>query len=141
MADIAHEPRLRPETEAAIGAALIGCNSAQVPEFPPPFTIGLVLRHPGTGAVEGGLTARISFNRMFVEMLVVPERLRGQGVGRQLMDEAEQQARAHRCTGIWLDTFSFQAPGFYEKLGFSVFGEIPDYPPGHSRIFLHKPLG
>ena len=44
-------------------------------------------------------------------------------------------------TGIWLDTFSFQARRFYEKLGYVVFGELPDYPAGHSRYFLQKRLG
>ncbi|MDB5536981.1 MAG: Acetyltransferase family protein, partial [Devosia sp.] len=42
--------------------------------------------------------------------------------------------------GIWLDTFSFQARPFYEKLGYSVFGTIPDYPPGGARYFLSKTL-
>jgi ribosomal protein S18 acetylase RimI-like enzyme len=57
-----------------------------------------------------------------------------------LMREAEAVARENGCTGIWLDTFSFQAPGFYEKLGYTVFGTLADYPPGHSRFFLHKTL-
>jgi len=140
MAEIAYEPKLSPESDAAIGRALIGFNLSQVPDFPAPETIGLVLRHPESGAVDGGLTARISFNRMFVEMLVVPERLRGQGVGRTLMEQAESVARERGCTGIWLDTFTFQAPGFYQKLGYSVFGELADYPPGHSRVFFHKHL-
>jgi ribosomal protein S18 acetylase RimI-like enzyme len=39
---------------------------------------------------------------------------------------------------VWLDTFSFQARGFYEKLGYTVFGEIENHPPGHSRFFLRK---
>ena len=43
------------------------------------------------------------------------------------------------CHSVWVDTFSFQAPGFYPKLGYKVFGEL-DYPPGHKRIFLQKRL-
>ena len=78
---------------------------------------------------------------MFIELLFVPERLRGQGVGRQLMAEAERIAREHGLVGIRLDTFEFQARGFYEKLGFTVFGEIADHPPGSSRYFLSKLLG
>ncbi|KFC68571.1 putative acetyltransferase [Devosia sp. LC5] len=140
MADIVYEAKLTPQSETAIGDALVAFNRSQVPSFPAPETIGLVLKRPDDGSVEGGLTARISFNHMFVEMLVVPERLRGQGVGRQLMQQAEAVARERGCAGIWLDTFSFQAPGFYEKLGYAVFGAIGNYPPGHSRFFLHKPL-
>lgn len=140
MVEIGYEAVLQPDSEAAIGAALIAFNRAQVPDFPAPRTLGLTLRHPETGVIDGGLTARISFNWMFVEMLIVPARLRGQGVGTQLMAQAEALAREAGCAGIWLDTFSFQAPGFYARLGFSVFGEITHYPPGASRFFLQKLL-
>ena len=56
------------------------------------------------------------------------------------MEQAEAVAREQGCVGIWLDTFTFQAPGFYRKLGYALFGEIPDYPPGSSRFFLSKRL-
>ena len=49
--------------------------------------------------------------------------------------------RRRGCTGIWLDTFTFQAPGFYEKLGFTVFGRLEDYPPGEARVFYAKQIG
>jgi ribosomal protein S18 acetylase RimI-like enzyme len=52
--------------------------------------------------------------------------------------QAEQEAKARGCRGVWLDTYSFQARGFYERLGYAVFGTLDDYPPGQSRIFLHK---
>ncbi|MGC6728099.1 hypothetical protein ACP0GO_26835, partial [Escherichia coli] len=41
---------------------------------------------------------------------------------------------------MWLDTYSFQARGFYEKLGYTVFGTIDDFPPGHQRFFGRKRL-
>jgi ribosomal protein S18 acetylase RimI-like enzyme len=56
------------------------------------------------------------------------------------MAEAERIAIDRQCEGIWLDTFSFQAPGFYAKLGFERFGLIKDFPPGQSRHFLMKRL-
>ena len=56
------------------------------------------------------------------------------------MRTAEEVARERGCAGIWLDTFSFQARGFYEKLGYTVFGRIDDYPPGQSRFWLRKHL-
>jgi len=54
--------------------------------------------------------------------------------------DSNGRGRAMRrgCSGAWLDAFSFQARGFYEKLGYAVFGSIEDYPPGHSRFFLKK---
>jgi hypothetical protein len=56
------------------------------------------------------------------------------------MHAAEAEAVRRRCIGIWLDTFTFQAPSFYQRLGFAVFGTIPAYPPGHSRHFMLKRL-
>jgi hypothetical protein len=52
---------------------------------------------------------------------------------------AEGRAVERGCHSAWVDTFSFQAPGFYRKLGYEVFGEL-DYPPEHKRFFLRKRL-
>lgn len=90
------------------------------------------------GAVEGGLYASSAYDWLVIELLFVPERLRGNGVGSQLVAEAEQLARARGCIGAWLDTFSFQARGFYEKLGYSLAGTIPDHPVGGARYFMVK---
>jgi hypothetical protein len=53
---------------------------------------------------------------------------------------AEAEAVRRGCHGAQLDTYSFQAQGFYEKLGYAVFGIVEDYPSGHSRIYLSKRL-
>ncbi|MDH0647842.1 GNAT family N-acetyltransferase [Pseudomonas sp. GD03858] len=98
------------------------------------------LRDGLTGEVTGGLYGRLGGGWMFVELLVVPEASRGQGLGRELMGKAEALARREGCVGIWLDTFSFQAPAFYRALGFEVFGELGDYLQGHRRYFLSKRL-
>ena len=102
--------------------------------------LGVLLLHPDTGAIIGGLWGDSYFAHVFVELLFIPEDLRHRGIGRQLMATAEQEAQRRGCIGIWLDTFSFHARGFYEKLGYTVFGAIEDYPPGHSRFFLKKTL-
>jgi GNAT superfamily N-acetyltransferase len=54
------------------------------------------------------------------------------------MNRAEIFARERGCIGMWLDTFEFQARGFYEKLGFEVFGTIEDHPVGMNRYFMKK---
>lgn len=90
------------------------------------------------GIGEGGLWARIGYGWMFIELLGLPDAARGVGLGTALMAEAEAIARDAGCTGLWLDTYDFQARGFYEKLGFVVFGAIDDYPPGHARFFMQK---
>ncbi|HEY5801084.1 MAG TPA: GNAT family N-acetyltransferase, partial [Burkholderiaceae bacterium] len=88
----------------------------------------------------GGLWGMTGFGWLFVQLLSVPDDLRGQGVGRELMAMAEAEAKARGCSGVWLDTFEFQARGFYEKLGYQQFGEIAEYPPGYARYFLKKTL-
>jgi len=90
------------------------------------------------GAIVGGLWAEAGYRWLFVKYLALPPHARGRGQGRALMLAAEAEARRLGCIGIWLDTFSFQARGFYEKLGYRVFGRIDDYPPGEARFFLSK---
>ena len=99
-----------------------------------------VLIRDDAGQTIGGLSGYTSYRWMFIELLFVPESLRGQDIGTQIMAKAEAHARSLGLTGIWLDTFSFQARPFYEKLGYSVFGTIDNYPPGGARYFLSKTL-
>lgn len=66
--------------------------------------------------------------------------MRGTGVGTQLMRMAEDEARSRSCVGVWLDTHTFQARPFYERLGYSVFADLPDFPPGHTRFYMMKRL-
>jgi GNAT superfamily N-acetyltransferase len=94
----------------------------------------------GCGAVTGGLWGRIVYNWLVIEMLVVPASLRGTGIGTTLMQRAEHTARARACTGIQLTRLDFQAPAFYEHLGFITFGVQADVPPGHSCFHLLKRL-
>ena len=101
--------------------------------------IALLVRDE-SGEILGGLYARVFYQWMFIELLSVPEQARGQGLGSKLMRMAEDVAREKECVGVWLDTFDFQAPGFYQKLGYSELGEIVDYPPGHKRLFFQKRL-
>lgn len=96
--------------------------------------------HGPDGAVRGGLWGRFYYDWLFIELIFIPEDLRGQDIGTALLAMAEARARGWGAVGIWLDTFSFQARGFYEKHGFSVFGQIEDYPAGHQRFFLQKRL-
>ena len=90
--------------------------------------------------VIGGLWGRTAFGWLVTEMLFVPEGLRGQGIGSQLMAQAEREALVRGCHSAWLDTFAFQARGFYERLGYRRFGELNDYPAGFSRCFMKKRL-
>jgi GNAT superfamily N-acetyltransferase len=93
------------------------------------------------GAIVGGVIGNYgSFEWLYVDVLWVGEELRGQGYGSRLMEMIEAEAARHGCRNVYLNTFSFQAPAFYEKLGYTVFAELEDFPPGHSRLFLRKKL-
>lgn len=100
----------------------------------------LLIRDEHSDEVLGGLYGSLLYRWMFIELLAVPEQARGQGLGSRLMAMAETLAYEKNCVGIWLDTFDFQAPEFYRSLGFSEFGQVNDYPPGHRRYFFQKRL-
>ena len=91
-------------------------------------------------AVTGGLWGVSVAGWMFVDLLVVPEEFRGQGLGSDVLARAEAIARNRGCIGIWLHTGTFQAPAFYEKQGYTSFGTIPDYPLGHDTVYFMKRL-
>jgi len=88
----------------------------------------------------GGLIGYIWGGWLHVTFLWLSETLRGQRYGSQLMDAAEALARERGATAATLETFTFQAEGFYAKRGYQVFGRLDGYPPGHSKLFLRKDL-
>jgi GNAT superfamily N-acetyltransferase len=88
--------------------------------------------------IHGGVLGGVWGGWMRLEFLWVAEGLRGQGFGTQLLEAAEQQARDKGCRGMILQTHSFQARSFYERFGYEVVGEIPDYPVGHAYYMMRK---
>ena len=129
-----------PESGAVVrlSSKLREYNLSQVPQEPP---CGLLLSmEDDSGELLAGLYGHLSYSWLMVEVLWVSEHIRKQGYGKQLIKRAERYAREHGCQAVWLDTFSFQARGFYEKLGYVIFGELPNYPNGHCRYFLWKQL-
>jgi GNAT superfamily N-acetyltransferase len=124
----------------AIVAGLVGFNRSRTGVDEAYHRLAVLLEQPETGLVVGGLWGATYYRHLFIELLLVPELLRGTGLGRRLMTDAETEAHRRGCIGVWLDTYSFQARSFYERLGYRVFGALDDFPPGHSRFFLHKAL-
>jgi GNAT superfamily N-acetyltransferase len=90
--------------------------------------------------VLGGLLGQIWGEWLHINFVWVAEPARGGGHARAMLAEAEAYARKRGCRGAYLETFSFQARPLYEKLGYVLFGEIKDFPPGHSHYFLKKDL-
>lgn len=122
----------------AILSSLVAYNASRAgPNHGRPLVLEV---RDDTGAVIGGLWGYTSYGWLFTELFVLPASLRGQGLGRDLLRTAETEARARGCHSAWLDTFEFQARAFYEKFGYACFGELPDYPHGHSRFFMQKSL-
>ncbi len=93
------------------------------------------------GSVIGGVKGSYgNYGWLWIDLLWVSEELRGQGYGRKLMTDIEEEAKKGGCRNAYLNSFSFQAVGFYQKLGYRVFGEMEDFPPGHSVSCLTKAL-
>jgi GNAT superfamily N-acetyltransferase len=92
------------------------------------------------GAVLGGALGHIWGGWLDLNVLWVSELFRGRGYGAKLLEAAEDEARAQGCHGVYLTTFSFQARPFYEKFGYEIVADIPDYPEGHSYHVLKKAL-
>src|SRR5262249_16231066 len=106
-----------------------------------PQSLVLLLRDEGSGEIVGGLLGETHFGWLRVSILAVAARLRGQGWGQRLMREAERiEAQERGCHDAWVDTFSFQARPFYERLGYRAFGQLEDYPKGQTRYFLTRSL-
>ena len=97
-----------------------------------------VLWRDTAGPPAGGAIGRSWGGWVFLELLWLPDRLRRQGVGRQVMAAVEAEARKRGCMGVYLDTFSFQARPFYERLGYGVIGRLEGMPFGHDRFWLAK---
>ncbi|MFS2223939.1 GNAT family N-acetyltransferase [Pantoea sp. B65] len=92
------------------------------------------------GKKLAGLTGSTTGNWLRIDMLWVSEALRAQGVGSQLIRAAEQEARDRGCIYAQVDTASFQARPFYEKLGYQLRFSLDNYPREHQRHYLTKSL-
>jgi ubiquinone/menaquinone biosynthesis C-methylase UbiE/ribosomal protein S18 acetylase RimI-like enzyme len=122
---------------AAIHAGLRSYNAQFVqPDGNQPLNVML---RAEDGSLAGGLLG-YTWDWLYVKTLWVTEAVRGQGYGARLLARAEAEAVRRGCRHAHLDTFSFQALPFYQKLGYQVWGQLDDLPPGHTRFFLRKEL-
>jgi len=136
MAQVTYAPDLAPEARQAVYEGLRAFNQPIIgTRRVEPLQI---IARRSDGTIAGGLVGETRWTWLYVDLLWVAEDVRGEGVGTQLMQLAETEAIQRGCRGIWLDTLDYQARGFYERLGFAIFGTQPDYPPGHERYFLLK---
>lgn len=124
------------EEELAFFEALREFNEAHVGDSSPLRLT--VFARDESGRIVGGLRGMSAWSWMHITFLVVCAEHRGIGLGTRLVELAEEEALRRGCLGMHLETASFQALPFYEKMGYSVFGQIEDCPPGHVCYFLSK---
>lgn len=125
-----------------IGEGLVSYNTSHVPMLQEKgiHPVNLMLKDVN-GEIAGALMSRIyGWNAMEISILWVAEKHRGKGLGTRLLNEVEAIAIESNCTLIHLDTFDFQAPEFYKKLGFELFGVLENSPTGHKRYYFSKRL-
>jgi ribosomal protein S18 acetylase RimI-like enzyme len=133
---LAIEP-ISDDALAAIGDGLRDYNDSQRTksdraEF-------LVTVRDKDGRILGGAKCNTGEGMLFTQWLWIDEAARG-GTGRGVMAMAEAHAMSLGCTIAYLDTFNFQARGFYEKLGYTVFGTLPFPRDGIVRYYMSKQL-
>ena len=134
---VAEENRVA-ETARAVVKGLVAYNTAKAGKSRwKRFAVSV---RDDAGAIRGGVVGSTMWNWCFIELVWLDEALRGTGLGTELMAKAEAVATKRGARHVYLDTFSFQGDGFYQKLGYEVFGELGDFPPGHRRIWLKKDL-
>ena len=99
-----------------------------------------VLAHDDRGALIGGVTGKTFWNWLYIDILWVKKEDRTQGIGHKLVHEAETLALKRGCLAAYLWTESFEAPDFYQKLGYQKFAVKEDFPVDHQRIGFMKSL-
>lgn len=99
-----------------------------------------IIARNNNGEIIGGLYGRSIWGTLEIKTFVVKTENRNEGIGRKLIIEAEKEAKNRNCRFISLDTFSFQAPEFYEKLGFKKIGTETDFPKGFEKYYYRKEI-
>jgi len=100
-----------------------------------------VVAYDASGAVVGGLIGTTQLDWLDIDILAVHAAHRRSGIGRRIMRAAEAEAVARGCRYASVDTLDFQAPGFYERLGYAIAGRFEDRcGPGHTKYYLTRTL-
>jgi GNAT superfamily N-acetyltransferase len=126
------------QVEEAIHDGLRSFNRAFVEPYPRE-RFAVTLRAAGE-TIVGGLVGSVNCQWLFIDWLWVRTDLRSRGFGSAILARAEDEARRLECTGVCLDTMDWQARPFYERHGYTAFGELADAPARHTRYFMKKRL-
>lgn len=121
-----------------IGKSLSDFNEADVgPSGRRPLAVYL---RDQSGSIVAGLSGYTAWGWLYVQWLFVSEDQRGRGCAGALLGAAEVEALARQCHGAYIDTFNPEALKAYQRAGYAIFGQLPDFPKGRTRSFLSKSL-
>lgn len=99
------------------------------------------IRNSNDKIVAGINASMFGKGSVYVGILWVDNKHQNKGYGSLLLKKVEDEARKNGAVMAHLDTFDFQARGFYVKHGYELFGAIGDSPtPGRMRFYLKKDL-
>ncbi len=145
MADVSDELILKSEVHPSeadvrtVREGLLAFNVGQVGRDPQSASVSLFLRNR-SGQVVGGLLGGWRWGWLYIDKLWVQDTYRKRGGGSRLLQAAEAEAVAAGCRDAVLETFSFQARGFYERHGYHIYATLEGFPPGYRQLFFHKQL-
>jgi GNAT superfamily N-acetyltransferase len=128
-----------PGDTAVIQEGLRAYNTSQAgyDDYRP---LAVFVTDPVSGRVLGGLYGGSYLGQLRVDRFFLPEDLRRDRLGSQLLAMAEEEGRRRGCTRIALNTMEIQAPGFYVKQGYETAAILDCDPPGITRYLMTKRL-
>lgn len=130
---------INEEDSAVFDELVAGVRAHKHENMGPEETLPLsVVARDESGKLIGGVSGRTIYKNFLISVVWVDKQTRGTGLGRQLMELAEAEARKQGCLVAQLDTLSYQAPVFYQKLGFEIVGTVPEFPGSPARYFMLK---
>lgn len=124
-----------------ISKGIIDFNKSKIPELEPyEAEVKFFVFAKNHKKITGGIRATCYWNTLHIELLWLSEKCRGQGVGQKLMKSAEEFARENNCEKAFVETTSWQAKPFYEKIGYKLIATLNDRPKGYASHYLTKDL-
>ena len=126
------------ESQRIVTEGLTRFNETKIGPYPmdPIWAIA----RDGDGKVVGGVQGFVSWTWLYLHMVWVDEASRGEGLGSQLLRKVEEAAAEKGCLNAFLYTLSFQAPDFYRRHGYEVFGELEGFPGNSRQFWMRKAL-
>lgn len=137
MVTVAVDTERFDEVKQAVSAGLTRYNDRFLPVARDRHPLALSLRDDD-GVVVGGLIGELRMDYLYIDLFWIDDSQRGTGLGKQLLDLAEAEARRFGCTHMHLWTWTFQAPDFYRSQGFEECGRLRNHPAGFDSIQFIK---